>query len=131
MTTKIVFVPLLTYQTPKSLLDPTVTYCTIGPYLQSRRHQRRSLSLSRRGTCTHSQKRSATQNCHWKRVWMYNESRTRLKNVWDWSLLLHRVLICFEEATNQARSFCVAIETATPIRPFFHYYTCEANLRLN
>ena len=62
MTTKIVFVPQLTYQTPKNLFDPTVKYCTIGPYLQSRCHQRRLLSLSRRGT--QSQKRSVTQNCH-------------------------------------------------------------------
>ena len=27
-----VSVPLLTYQTPKNLFDPKVTYCTIGPY---------------------------------------------------------------------------------------------------
>ena len=36
MTTKIVFVPQFTYQTSKNLFDPTVKYCTIGPYLQSR-----------------------------------------------------------------------------------------------
>ena len=43
MTTKIVFVPPLTYQTSRNLFNLTVKYCTIGPYLQSRRHQRRSL----------------------------------------------------------------------------------------
>ena len=72
------FVPQLTYQTPKNLLDPTVKYCTMGPYLQSRHHQGRSLFLSRRGT--QSQKRSVTRNCHQKRVWAYNESTTQLKN---------------------------------------------------
>ena len=41
---------------------------------------------------------------------------TWLKPVWNWSLR-------FEEATNQARSFRAAIETATHIRPFHHYYT--------
>ena len=49
-----VFVPP-TYQMSRNLFDPTVKYCTIGPYLQNRRHQRRSFSLSRRDT--QSQKR--------------------------------------------------------------------------
>ena len=121
MTTKIVFMPQLTYEMPKNVFDPIVKYCTIGPYLQSRRHQGRSLSLSRRGT--RSQKRSVTRNCHQKRVWTQNKSTVRLKTVWNSSPSLRRVLICFEEATNQARSFRAAIETTTRIRPFHHYYT--------
>ena len=40
VTTKMVFVPPLTYQTSRNLLDPTVNYRTMGPYLPSRRHQR-------------------------------------------------------------------------------------------
>ena len=56
----------------------------------------------------------------------YNKSTTRLKTVRNWSLLLHRVLICFEEAINQARSFRAAMETATCIRLFHHYYTYGA-----
>ena len=36
-----------------------------------------------------------------------------IKTVWD------RVLVCFEEATNQASSFLAAIEGATRIRPSF------------
>ena len=73
-----------------------------------------------------SQKRSVTRNCHQKRVQMYNKSITRLKTVWNFSSLLYRVLICFEEARNQARSFHAAIETITRIRPFHHYYTYGA-----
>ena len=42
-----------------NLVNPTVHYCTIA-----RCHQHRLLSLSRRGTCTHSQERSVTWNCH-------------------------------------------------------------------
>ena len=44
------FVPPPTYQTSRNLFDPTVNYRTIGPYLQSKHHQCRSLFLSRRGT---------------------------------------------------------------------------------
>ena len=56
---------------------------------------------------------------------MYNENTTRLKTVWNWSLLLHRVLICFEEATNQARSFHAAKETITRIthQLLYHRYS--------
>ena len=46
ITTKMVFVSPLTYQTSRNLFDLTVNYCTIDPCLQSRCHQYRSLSLS-------------------------------------------------------------------------------------
>ena len=58
---KKVFVSLSAYWRSWNLLDPTVHYFTVGHYLQSRRHQRSLLSLSRRGT--HSQERSVTRNC--------------------------------------------------------------------
>ena len=124
MTTKIAFVRPLTYQMSKNLFNPTMKYCTIGPNLQSRCHQHRLLSLSRRDTQSqkgHSPK-TATRN-EFRHIRMYTKSTTQLNTVRNWSLLLHKVLICFEEATNQARSFHAAMETATRIRPFHHYYT--------
>ena len=117
MTTKIVFVPQLTYQMPKNLFDMTVKYCTIGPYLQSRCHQRRSLSLSRRGT--QSQKRSVIETSL-----DVEQKHNTIKNYG----IRHHCFVesCFEEMTNQARSFRAAIETAIRIRPFHHYYTYGA-----
>ena len=43
MTTKMAFVPPLTYRTSRNLFDPTLKYHIIGPYLQSRHHQCRLL----------------------------------------------------------------------------------------
>ena len=78
-TLRVALVKQLKYQTPKNLFNPTVKYCPIGPCLQSRCHQRRSLSPSRRGT--QSQKRSVTRNCHQKQVWTQNKSTIRLKTM--------------------------------------------------
>ena len=93
------FVPPPTYQTSRNLFDPTVNYRTIGPYLQSKHHQCRSLFLSRRGT--QSEKVS-----HLK---LPLKTSSDIQQKHNASLMLRRVLIRFE-ATNQARSFCVAID---------------------
>ena len=51
---------------------------------------------------------------------MYHESTTRLKLYGIGHVhLLCRVLVCFEEVTNQASSFHAAIEGATCIRLSF------------